>query len=382
MPPLALRAGDFRGRNVIYDPATTRPDPNRPGQFIRDPFPNNVIPADRIDPVARRTLDMLFPLPDRAGNVQNLFAPLRNDTTEDQFTVRVDHQFSNKNHTFARYSMTDPRRYNTSFANLPNYADWWNTKAHNAVASNTYVFSQRLVNEVRFGYNRMFQYLVSTDQRDIPTMLGITGTQSDIYPGPPTISISGYDSTASLSFAKILQLTRELQIVLVLTGISPRMQVQLIQSGIIPEIGILELFADLDHGVEWYEDQVIAEAGQANSPPQTLRKKLRAVMVEAEPQAEAKGQRRRPVIRIGVGIGGIAVAVAIPGAGIWVVIRVAVSGIIGGIPPIVRIILGVCRPDCAARRQQAGGEEGGGEHRTAEPTSGGCDGHDMLRSGS
>ena len=30
-------------------------------------------------------------------------------------------------------------------------------------------------------------------------MLGITGTQSDIYPGPPTISIAGYNSTASLS---------------------------------------------------------------------------------------------------------------------------------------------------------------------------------------
>ena len=199
VPSLALRGGDFRGRNIIYDPATTRPDPGRPGQFIRDPFPSNVIPADRIDPVAKRTLDMLFPLPDRPGNVQNLFAPLRNDTTEDQFTVRVDHQFSSRNKSFARYSMTDPRRYNTSFANLPNYADWWNTKAHNAVISNTYVFSQRLVNEFRFGYNRMFQYLVATDQRDIPAMLGITGTQSDIYPGPPTISISGYDSTASLS---------------------------------------------------------------------------------------------------------------------------------------------------------------------------------------
>jgi len=199
VPSLTLRAGDFRGRSIIYDPATTRPDPLRPGQFIRDPFPNNVIPADRIDPVAKRTLDMLFPLPDRAGTVQNLFAPLRNDTTEDQFTVRVDHQFSPRNNTFVRYSMTDPRRYNTSFANLPNYADWWNTKAHNAVISNTHVFSQRLVNELRFGYNRMFQYLVATDQRDIPAMLGITGTQSDIYPGPPTISISGYDSTASLS---------------------------------------------------------------------------------------------------------------------------------------------------------------------------------------
>jgi len=63
----------------------------------------------------------------------------------------------------------------------------------------TYVLSNRLVNEFRVGYNRMFQYLVAADQRNIPEILGISGTQSDIYPGPPTISIAGYNSTASLS---------------------------------------------------------------------------------------------------------------------------------------------------------------------------------------
>lgn len=199
VPSAADRAGDFRGRRTIYDPATTRPDPNRPGQFIRDPFPNNLIPADRIDPVAKRTLDLMFPAADRPGVVQNLFAPLRNETTEDQGTIRVDHRFSDSNSSFGRYSLTDPRRYNTNFAQLPNYADWWNTRAQNAVVNNTYVLSNRLVNELRVGYNRMFQYLVATDQRNIPEMLGITGTQSDIYPGPPTISIAGYNSTASLS---------------------------------------------------------------------------------------------------------------------------------------------------------------------------------------
>ena len=32
----------------IYDPLTVRPDPNNPNRFIRDPFPNNIIPANRI----------------------------------------------------------------------------------------------------------------------------------------------------------------------------------------------------------------------------------------------------------------------------------------------------------------------------------------------
>jgi hypothetical protein len=32
----------------IYDPLTTRPDPSNPSRMIRDPFPNNIIPQDRI----------------------------------------------------------------------------------------------------------------------------------------------------------------------------------------------------------------------------------------------------------------------------------------------------------------------------------------------
>jgi hypothetical protein len=47
-------SGDFSRSGVtIYDPLTTRPDPNHPGQFIRDPFPGNIIPPNRINPVAR-----------------------------------------------------------------------------------------------------------------------------------------------------------------------------------------------------------------------------------------------------------------------------------------------------------------------------------------
>jgi len=47
-------SGDFSQSGVtIYDPLSTRPDPSHPGQFIRTPFPGNVIPANRIGPVAK-----------------------------------------------------------------------------------------------------------------------------------------------------------------------------------------------------------------------------------------------------------------------------------------------------------------------------------------
>ena len=198
VPTLEQRNGDFRASGIIYDPRTTRPDPSRPGQFIRDPFLNNIIPADRIDAVAKKALELQFPLPDRPGATQNLYAPLTNTVHEDQFTIRVDHRFSDRNNFFSRYTLTDPRRTDTSYAQLPNFADFWNTRAQNVSFSNTTVLTQRVVNEARFGFNRMFQYLVSTESRNIPALLGITGTQADIFPGPPTISISGLNRTASL----------------------------------------------------------------------------------------------------------------------------------------------------------------------------------------
>src|SRR4029077_17074 len=65
--PTALeRIGDFsQTRNAagqlvtIYDPLTTR---TAGGAIVRDPFPGNVIPLDRLSPVARSMLAP-FPLP-------------------------------------------------------------------------------------------------------------------------------------------------------------------------------------------------------------------------------------------------------------------------------------------------------------------------------
>jgi hypothetical protein len=54
LPTVANRAGDFSQLlNVgtqyqIYDPLTVRPDPTRPGHYVRSPFTGNIIPASRM----------------------------------------------------------------------------------------------------------------------------------------------------------------------------------------------------------------------------------------------------------------------------------------------------------------------------------------------
>src|SRR6266508_2932715 len=97
---------DSQGRRiVIYDPATTRPNPNGAG-FIRDPFPGNIIPAARFSAVARQYLALAktVVLPNRAGIVPGTFGYVSNNflspggTTRERtnkYSVKIDHSLSN-----------------------------------------------------------------------------------------------------------------------------------------------------------------------------------------------------------------------------------------------------------------------------------------------
>ncbi len=113
VPTLAQRQGDFsqtfaqNGQQIrLFDPFTTRPNPSGSG-FIRDPFPGNVIPLDRQDPVARQVLQY-FPLPNQPGNpvtgAQNYFATGTAELKVDNIDARVDHQISDIARGFVRYS--------------------------------------------------------------------------------------------------------------------------------------------------------------------------------------------------------------------------------------------------------------------------------------
>jgi hypothetical protein len=51
VPTEANLAGDLSDwPRQIYNPFSTRPDPAHLGQFLRDPFPDNIIPASLINP--------------------------------------------------------------------------------------------------------------------------------------------------------------------------------------------------------------------------------------------------------------------------------------------------------------------------------------------
>ncbi|HEV2762650.1 MAG TPA: carboxypeptidase regulatory-like domain-containing protein, partial [Pyrinomonadaceae bacterium] len=106
--PTALeRQGNFSQSGItIYDPLTTRPDPANPGRFIRDPFPGNIIPANRLNPVGLAIANA-FPLPNTgaAGARFNNFINSPNLESEQfyNFVLRGDANIGENHHMFARY---------------------------------------------------------------------------------------------------------------------------------------------------------------------------------------------------------------------------------------------------------------------------------------
>jgi hypothetical protein len=106
VPTLLERQGNFSQSGVtIYDPLTTRPDPANPGRFIRDPFPGNIIPANRLSAVGLNLLNSM-PLPNVPGQrFNNLYVTngAEDSNTFHSYVARVDHQISDAQSLFVRF---------------------------------------------------------------------------------------------------------------------------------------------------------------------------------------------------------------------------------------------------------------------------------------
>src|SRR5436190_3734882 len=72
---------------TIFDPSTTQSIGN--GQYIRSPFPGNIIPASRLDPNAVKLLS-LMPAPTQPGLNDNFNINRSSFTDVNQFDIRID----------------------------------------------------------------------------------------------------------------------------------------------------------------------------------------------------------------------------------------------------------------------------------------------------
>jgi hypothetical protein len=182
--------GDFSGTLTntgalvsIYDPTSTRPDPNSPGKFIRTQFANNRIPDTMINPVTRKVAGY-YPKPNNPGDqftqLNNFFFSGSQPQTTDDMSVRIDHQFNDSTSIFGRYSKAWVNIGAPPLFGEGNIADPYNANTDqthmSAVVNLTKIFSPTMVGEFLVSMNRFFHYRtqLSTENFD-PTELGIPG---------------------------------------------------------------------------------------------------------------------------------------------------------------------------------------------------------------
>jgi hypothetical protein len=214
MPTASERAGDFsgllnsRGQNVIiYNPQTTR---MVNGAIVRDPFPGNKIPANRLNAVALAMLKYL-PLPDT--NIDNSSTnynrtSLINNKFEQEYTIKVGHKFTDNVSLsgFYLYNRTDEpcANYFSSGGNAdqndPNRfadpGDYLLKRRPQILALNsTWVLSNSSVMALRFGLTRFPDDNTLTADFD-PASLAFSPTYlSQITLKKfPQVDIQGYDN--------------------------------------------------------------------------------------------------------------------------------------------------------------------------------------------
>jgi Carboxypeptidase regulatory-like domain/TonB dependent receptor-like, beta-barrel len=164
IPTLAERNGDFSAVPVlIYDPRTTRPNPNGTG-FVRDPFPGNIIPGDRISAISRYFQSFL-PDPSNAGLQNNyLGGSLPIGFNNQNFTGKVDLKLTAKQQasvlvSYGKRSQATPYRGGTNPQTaLP--LPYTETRLVEEVPTtaqvkHTYVLGPRWVNQVSIGFSRL-----------------------------------------------------------------------------------------------------------------------------------------------------------------------------------------------------------------------------------
>jgi hypothetical protein len=146
--PAPMRRGDFSQLlpgTVIRDPR------NRDAAGNRLPFTGNIIPVNRLDPIAIALLEF-YPEPNIPGTgLANNFLSLQNHSSDkDQFTQRIDFVESPRSNWFGRYSWSDEFLVEPA---LRLNGHTLTVKVNQAMISNARVLSPNLVNEFRFGYS-------------------------------------------------------------------------------------------------------------------------------------------------------------------------------------------------------------------------------------
>ena len=209
--------GDFSMSSTkIYDPTSAVANPNfnpaRPTgpsnfPYTRSQLPNNQIPASRINAQLEAFLLKYMPQPNMTMAMgaadSNNYLDLRNETHfQDQGTIRVDHNFTNSDTAFVRYSAGGENGFSPSTGststtqNLPGFGANFDNLSQQGAFSWNHIFSSTKVNTATLAISRLSMDRTSQNDgvNDIVSQLGIQGIGfgGPQASGAPWFAVQGY----------------------------------------------------------------------------------------------------------------------------------------------------------------------------------------------
>jgi hypothetical protein len=183
---------------TIYDPNTTVQTGTN--TYSRQPFPGNVIPADRINPVGAKIVSYI-PKPNQSGQTSNLIAaPNQRTDAYDAHVARVDQNIGEKYRFFSRFvrgfrTETNSTNGFTKVAS-PQYDDGRLSQGGNFDL--TSMLNSSTVLTSRVGYLRHDLWITLYTSGFDPTSLGFPSSLlRTLPPYFPTIAPSGYTTFGS-----------------------------------------------------------------------------------------------------------------------------------------------------------------------------------------
>jgi hypothetical protein len=187
--PLALiRTGDFSGLvnaagspQIVYDPTNNQP------------FPGNIIPANRINRTAAGLLG-LIPLPNASGIRNNFQLIAANPSNNNNIQVLINQTLTTKDRLALNYNYQGRDSQNLQAFG---YRDNSNGSGVSTNLAYTRTFSRALINNLSFAFSRNVtnNYSFFSNGRNIEGLLGIGGVSTDpIAYGPPTVSFTNFNA--------------------------------------------------------------------------------------------------------------------------------------------------------------------------------------------
>ncbi|HOQ44598.1 MAG TPA: TonB-dependent receptor [Bryobacteraceae bacterium] len=215
VPTAAFKQGDFRelvnaaGAQIpIFDPRTTRPDGS--GSYVRDPYPDNIIPPSQISSVAKKIVAFM-PDPDIPGQItQNFYSRAFSGKLWPYFnnyvtTAKVDHNVSTKQKLSVTYMNQIRHRqlqgenvgwftripWGSEQTNPLDFITFQEANSWKARVNHDYIFSPSVLNHVTVSVDRYVNLgQNATNGGGWLDRLGLTGIPAD-NGAFPAITFSG-----------------------------------------------------------------------------------------------------------------------------------------------------------------------------------------------